>query len=198
MEALFHLIVPTLAALSVGFERKRVLMLAVLTVLPDLDHVLVYRALFHNVFFLLLVTAVVYAATTRDREAAFLAALFIGSHLLFDIGGGIAVFYPLDDGYYAIQASIVGKDGTVPRFEMSLTRSNSAEWTSALRERLSRVERVWASTEMAMVLTLLLAAFRSRPAGRIAAVVGVSTHNHESRSHHRALRHHPPKRTGGG
>ncbi len=196
MEALFHIIVPVLAALAVGFERKKVLTLAVLTILPDLDHALIYRALFHNVFFLLLVTAAVYMAT-RDRETAFLAALFIGSHLLFDIGGGIALFYPVDDHYYSMQFSLVGKAGAVPGLEFSLARSGSAEWMSALHERLLKVDRVWASTEMMMVLALLLAAFCFRPKSQ-ATIVGVSTHNHESRNHHRALRHHPPKRTGGG
>lgn len=194
MEALFHLIVPVLAALSVGFERKKVLTLAVLTILPDLDHALVYRALFHNVFFLLLVAAAVYAAR-RDREMAFLAALFIGSHLLFDMGGGIALLYPVDDHYYSMQFSLVGKAGAVPRLGFSLARSGSAEWMSALRERLLKVERVWASTEMLMALLLVAAAalFISRTKKS-----GVSTHNHESRTYHRALRHHPPGRAGSG
>lgn len=185
MEALFHLIVPALAALAAGFERKKVLTLAILTVLPDIDHAIAYRALFHNVFFLLLVTAAIYAVTRRERETAFLAAFFIGSHLLFDIGGGIAVLYPVDDSYYALRASIVGKAGMAPRLELSLASSGSKEWMSALRERLSRVERVWASTEMlaAVLLAAAAIAFRKR--------VGVSTHNPESRSH-RALSHHPP------
>lgn len=182
MEALFHLIVPVLAALAAGFERKRVLTFAMLTILPDLDHAIAYRALFHNIFFLALVSAAIYAVTKRDGKMAFLAAFFIGSHLLFDIGGGIAVFYPIDDGYYALRASIVGKAGMAPRLELSLASSGSKEWMSALYERLSRAERVWASTEMLAVVLLLAAAIAFR---------GVSTHNPESRSH-RALGHHPP------
>lgn len=201
MEALFHLIVPVSVALAAGSSRKRTLTLAILTVLPDIDHAIAYRALFHNVFFLLLIMAAIYRAT-HDREMAFLAAFFIGSHLLFDIGGGIAIFYPIDNRYYALQASIVGKAGvTVPRFELSLASSGSKEWMSALHEKLSKAGRVWASNEMLMAL--LLAAvmavtvfcFKNR---QKPVVAGVSTHNPESRSYHRALGHHPPVLLEGG
>lgn len=157
MEGLFHLIVPTLIALAVGFDRKKVLTLALLSIMPDLDHALVYRALFHNVFFLVLVVAAVYAVK-KDRELAVLAAFFIGSHLLFDLGGGIAMFYPVDDHYYSLKAAVVGRAGAVPRLELALTRVGNTEWTARLYERLSKTERVWVSTEIAMVLVALLLA----------------------------------------
>lgn len=157
MEGLFHLIVPTLIALAVGFDRKKVLTLALLSILPDIDHVLVYRALFHNVFFLVLVAVAVYAVK-KDRELAVLAAFFIGSHLLFDLGGGIAMFYPADDHYYSLKAAVVGKAGVVPKLELALTRVGNTEWTAMLYERLSKVERVWASTEIVMVVVALILA----------------------------------------
>lgn len=157
MEGLFHLIVPTLIALAAGFDRKKVLTLAFLAILPDIDHVIVYRALFHNVFFLVLVAAAVYAVK-KDREMAVMAAFFIGSHLLFDIGGGIAIFYPVDDHYYSLKAAVVGKAGVVPGFELSLTSVGNMEWKAALYERLSKVERVWVSTEIVMVVALILSA----------------------------------------
>lgn len=182
MEALFHLLVPASIALAAGFDRKKVLMLAPLAILPDLDHAIAYRAMMHNIFFLLLVVTAIYAVKW-DWEPAFLAALFIGSHLLFDIGGGIALLYPLDEGYYSFQSQIVGKAGSAPRLHLSFSRSTRAEWMSVLYGRLSRTERVWASTEM--LVAVLLAATA------IAFGKGVSTHNPESRSH-RALGHHPP------
>lgn len=158
MEGLFHLIVPTLIALAVGFDRKKVLTLALLSILPDIDHALVYRALFHNVFFLVLVVAAVYAVK-KDREMAVLAAFFIGSHLLFDLGGGIAMFYPIDDHYYSLKAAVVGKAGVVPtRLELALTRVGNTEWNALLYERLSKVERVWVSTEIVMVVVALILA----------------------------------------
>ncbi len=157
MEVLFHLIVPALIALAAGFDRKKVLTLALLAVLPDIDHMMVYRALFHNVFFLVLVAAAVYAVK-KDRELAVLAAFFIGSHLLFDLGGGVAMFYPVDDHYYSLKAAVVGKTGAVPGFELALTRVGNTEWKAALYERLSRGERVWVSTEIVMVMALIMSA----------------------------------------
>lgn len=157
MEGLFHLIVPTLIALAVGFDRKKVLTLALLSILPDIDHALVYRALFHNVFFLVLVAAAVYAIK-RDRELAVLAAFFIGSHLLLDLGGGIAMFYPVDDHYYSLKAAVVGKAGVVPKLELALTWVGNTEWNALLYERLSKVERVWVSTEIVMVVVALILA----------------------------------------
>lgn len=192
MEALFHLIVPTLTAITAGLDRKKVLALAPLAVLPDLDHALAYRALFHSIFFLVLVAGAVYAIK-KDEKSALLAAFFIGSHLLFDVGGGMAVLYPLDDHYYTLQASLVGK---APRFEFLLLRSESETWRAALYEKLSTTERVWASTEMMLMAPILIlgaAVLASR-----ARAMGVSTHNPESRLSHQALRHHPPGRSGPG
>ncbi len=184
METLFHLMVPVSVAMAAGFDRKKVLALAILTVLPDIDHAIVYRALMHNVFFLALVVLGLLRLTKNDRETAFLAAMFIGSHLLFDIGGGIAILYPLDDSYYSLQSQIVGKTGSLPRLYLSFSRLTKAEWTSTLYEKLSRTERVWASTEMLAAVLLAASAIAFR---------GVSTHNSESRRH-RALGHHPPGR----
>ena len=117
MEPLVHLIVPVLIVLAFKprLDKRLVLGLSVLTVLPDLDVIVGHRSLFHNIFFVIIsslfVLLLFFLAKSSKRmtaNAGYLSLFYLSSHLLFDIGRpGIPFFYPISDRLYGVSIRVL-------------------------------------------------------------------------------------------
>ena len=103
----YHAIVPMLAALLAGVERRRALLAAPLSVVPDLDILLAgHRVYFHNIAFIAAVLALVYAA--MGRRWLGVAALYTASHIVLDaFTGGVAALWPLSSRVYELELAVV-------------------------------------------------------------------------------------------
>jgi len=104
-----HLIVPLLALLIVSREedKKYILLLLPLAVVPDLDtFVTQHRALLHNMFIPLLL--VIFGWILKEKRTIFIiAAAYFASHVVLDMfSGGVALFYPLYSGMAFVDASL--------------------------------------------------------------------------------------------
>lgn len=109
MEPIFHILVPTLTLLALfpRIDRRLVLKLLPLAILPDFDLLVGHRFLFHNVFFVVAVSAAVYVFSKKKTLPFVIALLFLGSHLVLDISEpGVGLFYPLYDRLVSIDALI--------------------------------------------------------------------------------------------
>lgn len=97
MEPTVHFLVPILILLAVfpEMDKRLVLLLSPLTLIPEIDFLIGHRYLFHNIFFALIVPALVCQFFKEKRGAFLIALFFLGSHLLLDISGpGVGLFYP--------------------------------------------------------------------------------------------------------
>lgn len=106
MEPIIHVLIPMLTLLSFmpNIDKKLILVLMPLTVLPDFDLLFgKHRYFFHNIFFVIFVTAVIYLISNRKNILGFknllpslIALFFLTSHLILDFGGpGVAILYPV-------------------------------------------------------------------------------------------------------
>ncbi len=132
MDAIFHVMVPLLFLLLVGTNKKRVLALLPLGILPDLGRFFYIRKGLHSFFFVFLVLMVIYLlnhATRKGREmksVIAIAAFYLFSHLLLDLGAYMALFYPFSDTTYALQARIVLVD-LFPRLVLGVSSGGLGE-----------------------------------------------------------------------
>lgn len=99
MEPLIHLLLP-LTILLVFFpklEKKYVFGLLFLAVIPDLDFLVkmeLHRYLFHNIFFVLIITFLIWILW--DKKATIIGFYYLMSHLILDFAeGAIALFWPV-------------------------------------------------------------------------------------------------------
>jgi membrane-bound metal-dependent hydrolase YbcI (DUF457 family) len=109
MEPILHALIPslTLLALFPKLDRKLVLKLLPLTILPDLDFFIGHRYLFHNIFFVLIVSAAVYFIFRKNKVAFLIALLFLSSHLILDMSDpGNGLLYPFYDRLIRIDLSM--------------------------------------------------------------------------------------------
>jgi len=100
MEVLFHILIPVLILLALfpKINRKLVLMLLPLTFVSDFDFFLGHRFLFHNIFFVLLVSAAVYFLFEKKKLPLLIALIFLSSHLILDMSDpGVGLVYPIYD-----------------------------------------------------------------------------------------------------
>jgi len=109
VEPILHIIIPILVLLAFKshIDKKLVFSLAILTVMPDLDYLVGHRSIFHNVFFVLFMSILVYLMfkfiinkdknkkTAENKNAFYLSTYYLFFHILLDIGRpGIPFFYP--------------------------------------------------------------------------------------------------------
>lgn len=124
MEPIIHIIIPTLVLLAFmpEIDKKLILALMPLTVIPDVDLLLgMHRYLFHNIFFVLIVTGIVYLISNRKNIFKFknllpagIALFFLTAHLVLDFGGpGIGLFYPLYDKLIKIDLLATTTNGNI-------------------------------------------------------------------------------------
>lgn len=108
MEPIVHYLIPLIFLLAVfpKVNKKLAFSLAVLTWIIDLDNFTTFhRALTHNIFFMLIISAIFYFII--NKEAMYLSLYFIGSHLILDSKfPGNALFYPLTTKMFYIVTEI--------------------------------------------------------------------------------------------
>lgn len=115
-DPVIHLVVPVLlcmvAADYIGWNKKTVLLLSPIAVLPDLDVLVdLHHGLGHNVFlftpFIALYAIGHWANNTHLREISIVAAVYLSSHLVFDFfQSGLIPLYPLNNTWVTITASL--------------------------------------------------------------------------------------------
>ncbi|MCK5063020.1 MAG: hypothetical protein KAR23_03765 [Candidatus Aenigmarchaeota archaeon] len=122
MEPIVHFLIPVLVVLALfpKLDRRLVLVLSPLTVIADLDFLSGHRYLLHNVFFVLVIMALVYLTfSARDFKfgamtPVMITAFFMLSHLALDVGGpGVAAFYPVYGKFINMESSVALDLGTV-------------------------------------------------------------------------------------
>ncbi len=83
-------------------DKKYIVLLSFVGILPDLDVILFHRLSFHNIIPILLILL----AAKKD-SIAYIVGFYLLSHLILDLfNGGIATFYPFYDGIFYINAEI--------------------------------------------------------------------------------------------
>jgi hypothetical protein len=126
-----HIVVPGLVALAFfPIERKRILLLAPLVWLPDVDYIVPaqHRAVTHSVLIPIVLFGIVLALwRRRDPTSRFwefatrpghlanmtLASFYIGSHLLMDVfQGGVVLLWPLLNTNFYLAFEILLNTGT--------------------------------------------------------------------------------------
>lgn len=99
MESIMHFIIPLLILL-VAFpriNRKLAVCLAFLALVPDLDFFIdfTHRFLFHNIFFPVILSSIIYLFT-RNLKIFWISFYYLMSHLILDLTvGKVALFWPV-------------------------------------------------------------------------------------------------------
>lgn len=102
VEPIAHYLIPTLILLALlpQIDRKLILKLSPLAIIPDFDFFIGHLFLFHNLIFAVGIPALVYFYS-KNRQAFIISFYFLGSHLLLDtFGPGVGFFYPFYDGLF--------------------------------------------------------------------------------------------------
>lgn len=88
VEPIAHYLIPTLILLAFlpRVDRKLILKLSPLAIIPDFDFFIGHLYLFHNLIFAVGIPALVYIYS-KNRQASLIAFYFLGSHLLLDTFG---------------------------------------------------------------------------------------------------------------
>lgn len=113
MDIVFHLTVPFLLLLALGANKRHAIALLPLTVLPDLGRFVLLRKGLHSIFFVLLIigilTALTYALKKQShvKSVAMISSFYLLSHLLLDLGGFMALLYPLSTETFALHVKVV-------------------------------------------------------------------------------------------
>jgi len=107
MDPLIHILVPSIILLALGIERKKVLIYSPMALLPDLMYFTQFHRNLSNSFvFFALVSAVLYLVL-KKKGAAKICAFFLLSHVILDINGYSAIFYPILPHYFMLRADAV-------------------------------------------------------------------------------------------
>ena len=120
MEPLIHFLVPLLLLVFLfpKLDKKIAVGLSLLTQLPDFDIFVVHdlhRALFHNLFFVVIVALIV--AYFLGKTGFFVSLYYLISHLIFDSAeAGNALFWPLYNNLLGFKFAIMMQ----PKFEIIL------------------------------------------------------------------------------
>ncbi len=99
VEPIAHYLIPTLILLAFlpQIDRKLILKLSPLAIVPDFDFFIGHLYLFHNLIFAMGILTLIYLYS-KNRQTSLIAFYFLGSHLLLDtFGPGVGFFYPFYD-----------------------------------------------------------------------------------------------------
>ena len=105
-----HFLIPLLILL-VAFpkiNKKLAVGLALLTLLPDIDFIIdfTHRFLFHNIFFPIILSSIIYFFS-RNLQVALISFYYLMSHLILDLAvGALALFWPLYQRLIEINISL--------------------------------------------------------------------------------------------
>jgi hypothetical protein len=123
MDPLLHLILPSLALMALGFDRKKVLTYAPLALLSDLMYFTPFHRNLSNSFVFLGIVSIILYRVLKNKQDAQIAILFLLSHPILDLGGYSAIFYPVLPYYFRITSELVYNrfTGLWPRFSIDIT-----------------------------------------------------------------------------
>jgi hypothetical protein len=122
MDPLMHMLAPSLILIAVGWKRD-IIKWSFIALLPDFLYLTdFHRNLSHSFIVLGLVSALLYHVM-RDKRLAIAFAFFLLSHPVLDLGGYVAVLYPLDTSYFRIHSDVIIRNpGRVLDFDIRLER----------------------------------------------------------------------------
>ena len=112
MDWVFHYLIPVLLLYFLGIRHKFLFGLGFLAWFPDLEKFLGYgRVIFHNIFFVLLATALIYVFLSAKKfsdkvKVTLLSGFFLLSHLILDFGGPIKILYPLSSKFFELELAV--------------------------------------------------------------------------------------------
>jgi len=145
MEPLIHFIIPIvfLMAFAPNLNKKLIFLLSPLLVLPDFDF-FVKAKLFHSIFFVLIVSFLVYLLynkfVQKDKKAFYLSLFYLSSHLLFDLGGpGIPFFYPISDKLFSLNVVIATSPAKPGRITHTATKIATKALTEATKDQIAPI-----------------------------------------------------------
>ena len=108
-----HWTIPLLVALALksDWDKKKLLLFSLFTLIPDLDHFLnKHRSITHSTLTLIIFPLALFMISkilNRYGEESFLFLLFLSSHFFLDFGaGGIYLFWPFRDITYYLVAAL--------------------------------------------------------------------------------------------
>src|SRR3990167_826301 len=104
-----HIFIPIVILLifsdKLKLDKKKIVLLSFVGILPDLDVIFFHRMSFHNIFVIIPILFII-LAMKKDSIAGIIGFYFI-SHLVLDMfNGGISALYPFYDGILFINAEI--------------------------------------------------------------------------------------------
>jgi len=164
VEPILHFIIPIiiLLAFKPNIDKKLVFGLSVLTVMQDFDFIVGHRSLFHNIFFVVLFSVVIYLLfrlvinknnpkkETENKNAFYLSVYYLFFHLLLDIGvPGVPFFYPFFDKLFAINFNLIVRSFDIDGAYLVDTQTNV--FTQSLIE-ATKSQDVWLATTFGTVL----------------------------------------------
>ncbi len=111
MDTFAQVTIPLIVLLALRVKTRKAVLLLPATLLIDLDVFFRYhRLLFHNLFvaFFLPLLIVFYVRKYHPEyfDYAWIGLFYVFTSLLFDLGQGVALFYPLTSNFYFFKASI--------------------------------------------------------------------------------------------
>lgn len=148
MEPLVHVLLPLLFLLVFfpKLEKKYVFGLLFLTILIDFDFLLghSHRYLFHNIFFVVLISLFVYVLW--DKKAFFVSLYYLFSHLLIDIyhQGPVALLWPIYKKFFILTLEVLYLGGFNLQYKFNVITKSLSE--------ISFIEGGHLFTEIGLVL----------------------------------------------
>lgn len=120
MDPLMHILIPSLILLALGWK-QRILKWSFVAVLPDILYLTPFhRNLSHSFIVLGLISAALYYLM-KDKKLAVALAFFLLSHPVLDLGGYVAVFYPITNTYFRVHSNVIIRNpGRVLDFDIWL------------------------------------------------------------------------------
>lgn len=131
MEPLVHILLPLLFLLVFfpKLEKKYVFGLLFLTILIDFDFLLgtSHRYLFHNIFFVILISLFVYVLW--DKKAFFVSLYYLFSHLLIDVyhQGPVAFFWPVYKKFFILTLEFLYYGGLNLQYTFNIVTKSLSE-----------------------------------------------------------------------
>lgn len=126
MDTFAHIAIPLLILLALRVDTRKVLLMLPFSVVMDLDYLFMMgRQLFHNIFVGILIPLIVIIYLDKKhpkyREYGFIAFFFLLSHMILDLGEGIALLYPLVTDFYYFEMELFFQFiGPIPIPDISL------------------------------------------------------------------------------
>ena len=170
MDTFAQVTIPLLVLLAFRVNTRKILVMLPFTMVLDLDVFFTYhRLLFHNIFvaflFPLMITLYVYEYKREYFDYALIAFFYVFTSMLFDLGEGIALFYPVMTDFYFFKASMyIQLWGPIPLPDFHIELGTiAAETTAAIGERLGAAETAsrypsMSETSAGLLFTILIAA----------------------------------------